>query len=193
MELKGYVIMELDVEIIRSDRKTVSIEITPQCDVRLRIPRAMPASEAEKIINAKREWIKKHIEAQKKKSEAQETPKKLDQNEIRSLAEKTKKLLKSKLERYAKLMNVEYNRVTIRDQRTRWGSCSEKSNLNFNLLTALLPDDIADYIVVHELSHLKEMNHSPKFWNEVEKIIPDYKEKEKWLKQNGAYYISMLP
>jgi predicted metal-dependent hydrolase len=82
-------------------------------------------------------------------------------------------------------MGVEYGRITIRMQKSRWGSCSGKGNLNFNCLLMRTPDEIIDYVVVHELCHLKEMNHSPRFWAEVEKIFPDYKERRKWLKDHG--------
>jgi predicted metal-dependent hydrolase len=81
---------------------------------------------------------------------------------------------------------VTYGRITVRNQRTRWGSCSSKGNLNFNCLLMLAPPDILDYVVVHELCHRKEMNHSPKFWAEVAKVIPDYKERQKWLRTEGS-------
>ena len=75
---------------------------------------------------------------------------------------------------------------------SRWGSCSTKGNLNFNCLLMLTPDYVIDYIVVHELCHLREMNHSEKFWAEVEKIMPDYQRAELWLKQNGGNLISRM-
>lgn len=83
-------------------------------------------------------------------------------------------------------MGVSYGRVSIRDQRTRWGSCSGKGNLNFNWKLSLVPDEILDYVVVHELAHRIEMNHSANFWREVEKILPDYRERRMWLKENGG-------
>mgnify|MGYP002547163680 CR=1 FL=1 len=83
-------------------------------------------------------------------------------------------------------MGVSYGRVSIRDQRTRWGSCSGKGNLNFNWKLSLVPDEILDYVVVHELAHRKEMNHSQRFWAEVERILPDYKARRKWLKEFGS-------
>ena len=85
-------------------------------------------------------------------------------------------------------MGVSYGRITVREQKTRWGSCSAKGNLNFNWKLILMPEGILDYLVVHELAHRMEMNHSPAFWRVVEREIPDYRERRMWLKKNGAKY-----
>ena len=82
-------------------------------------------------------------------------------------------------------MGVTYGRITIRNQKTRWGSCSAKGNLNFNCLLMLVPEDVRDYVVIHELAHRKYMNHSKNFWHEVESFMPDYNEKRKWLRAHG--------
>ena len=78
--------------------------------------------------------------------------------------------------------------ITIREQKTRWGSCSAKGNLNFNWKLVLMPPEILDYVVVHELAHRLQMNHSAAFWAEVGKILPDYRERRQWLKVNGQKY-----
>lgn len=83
-------------------------------------------------------------------------------------------------------LNLKYNKVRIRNQRSRWGSCSRKGNLNFNLLLAALPPELIDYIIIHELLHLKEMNHSKKFWQLVESVDPDYKNHRELLHKYGA-------
>ena len=80
-----------------------------------------------------------------------------------------------KVEYYSKIMNVTVGRVTIRNQKTRWGSCSSKGNVNFNYNLYYMPEELLDYVVVHELSHRKYMNHSQSFWCEVEKYCPEYK------------------
>lgn len=92
---------------------------------------------------------------------------------------------KERVELYRNIMNVTYNKIYIRDQKTRWGSCSSKGNLNFNWRLIMAPLSIMDYIVVHELVHLVHPNHSKDFWKLVKKIVPDYKEKKEWLKIYG--------
>ena len=85
-------------------------------------------------------------------------------------------------------MGISYGMISIREQKTRWGSCSSKGNLNFNWKLILMPEEILDYVVVHELAHRKEMNHSRAFWAIVEQVLPDYQERRDWLKKNGSFY-----
>lgn len=101
-------------------------------------------------------------------------------------------VIPDKVKYYAEIMGVTYGRITIRDQKTRWGSCSSKGNLNFNCLLMLMPDKVLDYVVVHELCHLKQMNHSKKFWKEVERYMPDYPNYKKWLNENGGALIERM-
>ena len=101
--------------------------------------------------------------------------------------------LPEKVRFFAEKIGVSYGRITIRSQRTRWGSCSVKGNLNFNCLLMLCPEYVQDYVVIHELCHRKEMNHSAAFWAEVEKHCPDYRIRRKWLKDHGASLIARLP
>lgn len=97
-----------------------------------------------------------------------------------------RRVLSAKAEYYRQRMQVTYGRIAIKEQKTRWGSCSSKGNLNFNWKVILMPEAMQDYIVVHELSHLKQMNHSRYFWQEVEKVLPDYKVRVQWQKQHEA-------
>lgn len=99
-----------------------------------------------------------------------------------------KELLLKKCRYFAERMGVSYGTVTVREQKTRWGSCSAKGNLNFNWKLVLMPPEILDYVVVHELAHRLQMNHSAAFWAEVGKILPDYRERRQWLKVNGQKY-----
>jgi len=99
---------------------------------------------------------------------------------------KARKQLEDRAAYYAGLMGVTYNRITVRAAKTRWGSCSARGNLNFHWKLILMPPEVLDYVVVHELAHRREMNHSSRFWAEVERIMPDYKRRRKWLKENGG-------
>lgn len=91
-------------------------------------------------------------------------------------------LVKNKLEHFNKFYNFKYNKVTVRNQSTRWGSCSKSGNLNFNYKLALLPENLVDYVVVHELCHLGEFNHSKNFWDSVARVIPDFKDRRQELR-----------
>jgi len=95
-------------------------------------------------------------------------------------------IVRQKVEHFQEIINVRPNRVTIRRQKTRWGSCSTKGNLNFNWKVIMAPVEVIDYLVIHELCHLIHHNHSPEFWNLVAGYLPDYKVRRAWLKQNAA-------
>ena len=88
---------------------------------------------------------------------------------------------------------MDYGAIAIRAQRTRWGSCSSRGNLNFNCLLMLAPENVREYVVIHELCHRKEMNHSPGFWAEVARVLPDYGTSRRWLGENGGELIGRLP
>jgi len=96
-----------------------------------------------------------------------------------------KEIIHQRLELFNDKIGVEINRVRFKDQKTRWGSCSQKGNLNFNWKLVMAPTYILDYVVVHELCHFIQMNHSKEFWRQVGRQIPDYQERRKWLKENG--------
>lgn len=97
--------------------------------------------------------------------------------------------LAKKVMKFGEQMKVSVNRIVIKEQKTRWGSCSSKGNLNFNWKLVLMPERIMDYVVVHELAHRKQMNHSPAFWREVEAILPDYRERRQWLREHEGEFI----
>jgi predicted metal-dependent hydrolase len=96
-----------------------------------------------------------------------------------------KALLKDRLDHYTDLMNLQHKNLHVTGARTRWGSCSHDNNVNFTWRLIMAPIEIIDYVIVHELAHIMHKNHSRNFWNLVEKYVPDYKEKRKWLRENG--------
>lgn len=195
----------MNVKIIRSNRKTLAIQINPDLSVTVRAPIYASQREIGRILKEKEGWIQKHIE----KIREQEAKRKemygekgeygksaereyLSNEEIHKLAEKALEYIPKRVSYFAKQIGVTYGKITIRNQKTRWGSCSSKGNLNFNCLLMLTPPEVIDYVVVHELCHRKEMNHSGAFWAEIEKVIPSYKEQVKWLKENGGKIIGRM-
>ena len=181
--------MDISYEIIRSARKSLSLQITPQGQVLVRCPNRMPKREIEAFVESKREWLRKHLS----KIEARPKLPTLSLEEIQALADRALQDIPERVRRFAPLVGVSYGRITIRNQRTRWGSCSAKGNLNFNCLLMLCPEEVRSYVVIHELCHRKQLNHSALFWTEVERVMPDYKRCRKWLKDNGGALIARLP
>lgn len=183
----------MNVKIIRSNRKTLAIQINPDLSVTVRAPMYAPQSDIERILREKEGWIQKHIEkireqeAKRKETQGESVESEyLTNEEIKKLADKALQHIPKRVSYFAKQIDVTYGKITIRNQKTRWGSCSSKGNLNFNCQLMLAPPEIIDYVVVHELCHRKEMNHSKNFWREVEKILPDYKKSVLWLKNEGS-------
>ena len=118
--------------------------------------------------------------------------KKLTEAEIDELKARAAEVIPARVSYYAQIVGVEYGRITIRCQKTRWGSCSSKGNLNFNCLLMLAPPEVLDSVVVHELCHLKEMNHSKAFYDEVLRAYPNYKQDHQWLKEHGSELMSRV-
>ena len=192
----------MNITIIRSNRKTLAIQINPDLSVTVRAPIYASQRDIERILKEKEGWIQKHIE----KIREQEVNRKetqgeygesverdyLSNEEIHKLAQKALEYIPKRVSYFAEQIGVSCGGITIRNQKTRWGSCSSKGNLNFNCLLMLTPPEVIDYVVVHELCHRKEMNHSKAFWAEVEKVLPNYKEQVKWLKENGGQIIGRM-
>lgn len=180
--------MEISYRVIRSKRRTASIEINRQGEVLVRCPLSMSEKAIQGLVDSHRQWIEKHLALLPPKEQQQ----RLLPEELEALGKKAVTVFPARVAHFASKMGVTYGRITIRTQRTKWGSCSSKGNLNFNVLLMLAPPEVLDYIVVHELCHRKELNHSPKFWAEVEKVMPRYREQEAWLKENGAMLMGKL-
>lgn len=181
----------IKVTIIRSNRKTLSIQLKSG-EIIARAPLRMKDKEIYSFIESKKSWIEKNLAKTEEREKAISEVQPFTQEEIKALAEKAKTIIPERVRYYAPKIGVTYNRITIRCQRTRWGSCSSKGNLNFNCLLALFPIEVIDSVVVHELCHRKHMNHSPQFYAEIEKVFPDYRRCNKWLKDNGGLYMAKL-
>lgn len=182
----------MEVKIIKSKRKTISVEVRTE-GVIVRVPQRMTKREIHVFLESKREWIEKHQTILKEQAETVKHLPLYTEEEIKGFAKKAMKSIPERVRHYAPIVGVDYGRITIRNQRTRWGSCSSKGNLNFNCLLVLFPEEVMDYVVVHELCHRKHMNHSAAFYAEVERVFPEYKQCRKWLKENGGAYLRRMP
>ena len=184
MKYKNY-----DIELIRSRRKTIAIEIHPDLSIRVRAPLRMPQYRIMEFLEEKEHWIDLHLEKmrQRKESNADQTSRiSISEEEIKQLTELAKEVIPQRVAFFAAQMGVNYGRITIRNQKTRWGSCSQAGNLNFNCRLMKMPPEVLDYVVVHELCHRKQMNHSAAFYREVYRVFPDYDRCRLWLRENGG-------
>lgn len=170
----------IEYTLIRSDRKTIGLQIK-EGKVVVRAPVRLPKKTIDAFVLEHAAWIEKHLV----KAKAGDSLPKLTEKELRALAAQAKRVIPARVAYYAALLGVEYGRITIRTQKTRWGSCTSTGNLNFNCLLMLAPPEVLDSVVVHELCHRKHMNHSAAFYAEIARVMPDYKARHAWLKQNG--------
>ena len=184
--------LNIQYQVIRSGRKTLSLQFGPKGLV-VRAPYGVSLSRIEDFVRGNGKWIEKQRARLEKAVEAQGGAEKLTIEELRALADQALKVIPPRAAYYAEKIGVTYGRITIRNQRTRWGSCSAKGNLNFNCLLMLTPPEVVDSIVVHELCHRKEMNHSDRFYAEVLRVFPEYRRWNRWLKENGPALMSRMP
>lgn len=169
---------EIEVEIIRSKRRSMAIQIRTDGSVVARAPMHASDRAVKRFVSAHARWIADN------RQEMFERRKKLADNPYdipawESLSAADKKIAKQKImehvDYYANRMEIDYGSISMRNQKSRWGSCSSKGNLNFNYRLAYLPEELLDYVVVHELAHRRHMDHSVAFWEEVETYYPAYK------------------
>lgn len=175
---------EICIQVIRSGRRSMGLEVRSADMVFARIPNKLPDRELKKFVEDHRKWILEKTNLAEKREEVRLSTKampldKLTTEEVQRIKEK----IAERVEHFSRIMGVSVNRITIKNQRTRWGSCSARGNLNFNYQLYYLPDELLDYVVIHELAHRKHMNHSKEFWAEVEKYCPEYKACRKRLKE----------
>lgn len=228
---------KIQYKIVRSNRKTVAIQLLEDGFVKVSAPFGVTESEIDEIVNNKLSWILKKQEELKRIYREKNVDRKFEDGEKISFLgreyrlkivktkkdikpevvidndnmiiyinekfidkdtkENIRKLLKKwfierfreiaakRIEKYSILIGVTPSKITIREQKTRWGSCSSKGSINLNWKLVMAPMEVVDYVIVHELCHMIEMNHSREYWNIVSSVMPDYKKYKKWLKENG--------
>lgn len=171
-------------QLIRSRRRTISMEIRDG-EVIVRAPLRASNREIQKFIDEHEAWVRKHLNKAAERQERLALIEPLTAEELADIMRRAKAVIPERVAFYAEQIGVDYGRVTIRHQKTRWGSCSAKGNLNFNCLLLLAPPEVLDSVVVHELCHRRHMNHSKQFYALVEAAFPDYRRWNKWLKEHG--------
>ena len=177
--------------IIKSNRRTLSLEVK-EGRLIVRSPRRATDEEINAFVAKHKIWIEKNILKMKKRKELLNGIEPLSQSDIRTLTDKALSVIPDRVKYYAEIIWVTYGRITIRNQRSRWGSCSAKGNLNFNCLLMLAPPEVLDSVIVHELCHRKVMNHSDRFYAEVLRAFPNYRVCSKWLKENGDVLVMRM-
>ena len=182
-----------EIEVIRSRRKSLSLEVKADGRVLLRAPLRAGQRQLEAFAEKNRDWIaRKQEEARLRREEAAEVLP-LTEEELKALQKRGRVLFAERAARYAPLVGVDFGRVSVRKQRSKWGSCSSRGDLSFNCLLLLAPEEVLDYVVVHELCHRLEMNHSPRFWAHVRRVLPNYESSRRYLRENGAALMARLP
>lgn len=172
--------------IIRSDRKSIALQILSDGTLTVRCPRRTTREQIESLLASKGNWIRKHL--------AGRTPvTKLTASQLQTLRSQASASIPALVSAYARQIGVDYGNISIRAQKTRWGSCSSKGNLNFNCLLMLAPPRVLEYVIVHELCHRRHMNHSQAFWELVTQWMPDWNHCRRWLKENGASLLAQIP
>ncbi len=177
---------QMEYKVIKSSRRTFGLEIRGG-ELLVRVPKAAAKKEIEAFVSRHEKWIRTHLEKNQKRMAELENVEPLTVEELRALADEAAKVIPERVRYYAPIAGVTYGRITIRNQKTKWGSCSSKGNLNFNCLLMLTPPEVIDSVVVHELCHRIEMSHSERFYREVRRVYPEYDKWNRWLKENGAW------
>jgi len=172
----------LEYELVRSKRKTLALYVRRDGRVEVRAPLRTNKAYIDSFVLQKRDWI----ESTQSKLSARQTTKRVIQltaSEEAQYKKQAKAYLQQKCRYFSQIMGLKHGEVRINSAKTRWGSCNRKGNINFTYRLLFVPEDVIDYVVVHELAHLKEMNHSAGFWSVVEQTMPDYKARRKKLRE----------
>lgn len=171
----------MEYEIIRSDRKTVAIQIKPGGRVVVRAPRRASKANIERIVEENLGWIEKNVEKLKKR--AKDTPDEPSDEQIKEYKRRAKEIIPERVGYFAKIMGVTPTGIRITSAKTRFGSCTAKNSLNFSWRLMRYGEREIDYVVVHELAHIRHHDHSKAFYAVVASVMPDYKERQAVLKK----------
>jgi len=182
----------MEYELIRSNRKTLAAQIK-EGRLIVRAPHWVREKDILQFIADHRSRLESLLEESRAQAQALASIPRLSQEELLDIIKQAKAFIPSRVAYYAPQVGVHYKRISIRTQRGRWGSCSSQGNLNFNCLLMLAPREVLDSVVVHELCHLREANHSARFYEEVLRVYPEYRRWDRWLKENGKKLLARRP
>lgn len=179
-------------ELIRSRRKTIALQIAEDGHLIVRAPLRCPNRDIAEFIQKSEKWIEKHAEMVRERSRELEQLEPFTEQDIRDMAQRAIGIIPGRAEYYAGKLGVTYGRITIRNQKTKWGSCTSAGNLSFNCLLMAAPPEVLDSVVVHELCHRLHMDHSKAFYADVCRVFPEYDKWHGWLKENGSLLIRRM-
>jgi predicted metal-dependent hydrolase len=165
--------------LVRSERKTLALEITSDLEVLVRAPRRLDRDSIDSFVTTHLDWINTHKEKARIRKEKYPEP---DENEIRELISKAKSYLPARTAYYAGLMGLKPQYIKITSAKRRFGSCSGKNGICFSWRLMRYPESAIDYVIVHELAHIEHKNHGGAFYDRIEAILPDFRERRKLLR-----------
>ena len=184
--------IEIPCTVTRARRKTFRLDVRSE-GLAVTVPHRATEADIRAILQKKERWILRKWSEQKSRDEAMAAVSPMTPAEMRERKAAAEKLFKERVRYYAPIVGVTYGRITIRFQKSRWGSCSANGNLSFNGLLLDAPPDVLDSVVVHELCHRIEMSHSARFYRELLRVLPDYRARHRWLKENQPRLMARLP
>lgn len=178
--------ISVPVQLIRSGRKTIGVKVNQKGVVTVQAPYLAKEADILAFLGQHADRIEQYVQRSRIASEQAEDAGRFSAAELKHMAQQAVQVIPQRVAYYARLLGVTYGRITIRNQKSRWGSCSSKGNLNFNCLLMAAPAEVLDSVVAHELCHRKHMDHSKAFYAELYKLFPDYDRCSRWLKEQGV-------
>lgn len=173
----------LPEKIVYSSRKTLALQVTKEGVLVVRAPRRVSKDYIQKFILQKKDWIEKTIQ-KVLHHKSKQTDFTISFEQKKEYKKLSRGVLGARLLYWSGVMNLQYTSFRLSSAKTRWGSCSGKNSINLNWRLVMTPNEVIDYVVIHELAHIKQKNHSVKFWEIVQKYDPLWKHRRKWLREN---------
>ena len=170
----------------------MAVEIDSAANVIVRAPLRVSEAEIQAFLLSHWDWSERHVKKALMEKERTESLGKFTEQELKAIVKEAKATIPTRVKEIAETMGVTYEKLSFRKQKTRWGSCTSKGNISLNCLLVKVPEEVRDYVIIHELAHRKHLNHSKAFWALVEKYDPKYRTHRAWLRVKGRDLIEML-